>query len=85
MEKILSARRSANGCKSGSRFVFDPTMGALIVQADLRLKIREAIRREVCRMKLHLYLTQARLYFELLCLKMRHAPLSVCGQFSGYF
>jgi len=83
-KEVRMSRAAPDGSQYRSRFVLNPATGALEIPPDLRLKARKAIIREVRRMKLRLYLTQARLYFELLFLKAKSATLSMPGQFSGY-
>jgi hypothetical protein len=83
-EKIFVASAAANRDQSGSRFVFDPTTGALIVSPDLYLKICNAFTREVCRMKLRLYRDLAGLYLSKFTLQSKGAVLCIARKFERY-
>jgi len=83
-EKIFVASAAANRDKSGSRFVFDPTTGALIVSPDLDLKICNAFAREVCRMKLRLYRDLAGFYLSKFALQSKGAVLCIARKFERY-
>jgi hypothetical protein len=83
-EKIFVASAAANRDQSGSRFVFDPTTGALIVSPDLDLKICNAFTREVCRMKLRLYRGLAGLYLSKFALQSKDAVLCIARKFERY-
>ena len=83
-EKIFVASAAANRDQSGSRFVFDPTTGALIVSPDLDLKICNAFTGEVCRMKLRLYRDLAGLYLSKFALQSKGAVLCIARKFERY-
>jgi hypothetical protein len=84
-EKVFSAGAPADRPQGGSRFMVDPTTGALIVSPELDLKIRKAILREVRRMKLRLYYSLACLYLHKFALESQSALLRVERYLGSYF
>jgi len=57
--------------------MFDPTMGTLIVGADLDAKICKAIRRAAYCIAFRMYLRLPGIYFRLLAVKCREARLHI--------
>ena len=68
-------------------FSLDPASGALEISSDLRLKARKALKAEVRRMKLRLYVELARLYLVKLALECACAMkrgVRNLGRYLGY-
>jgi hypothetical protein len=57
-KEIFLPRSSAHRAQSRTRFAFDPTTGALIVDPDLDLKIRKALLGEARSITRRLYLNR---------------------------
>jgi hypothetical protein len=83
VENIFSGN-AGEGYQCGSRFMLDPATGTLIVGAELDLKIRKAIMREVRRIKFRLYRKRAGLNCQELASQVLGSLLRIAGQCGGY-
>jgi hypothetical protein len=81
-EDVLS-RVAGDGAKRRSRFVLNPTTGALELPADLRLKVENALRTEAYRLQLRLYFHLPSLYLRKLGLQVRSAALKLLCKLAG--
>jgi hypothetical protein len=78
---------ATHGRKGGSFFVLDPTTGALVVEANLRSKFGNALRREARRLQFRLYLCQPAPYLLKFRLQALRTALQLAGKnaYSLYF
>jgi hypothetical protein len=83
-EKVLASSATSYRSEHRSRFVVNPTTGALEVPSDLRLKVIDAIRRDARRYQRRLYLRLPGLYLRKFVLQVRYAALSIASKFGGY-
>jgi hypothetical protein len=74
---------TAHGRKDGSFFLLDPAAGALVVEADLRLKIGNALRRQTRRLQFRLNLSQSGPYLPKFHLQARSAASQLAGKING--
>ena len=82
-KNVCAASAATDRPNFGLSAVSDPTCGALEMSPDLELKAREAISRELRRIKFRLYLSFLFLYFEKLSLQARHFCLRVLRKIAG--
>jgi hypothetical protein len=82
-EQVVSSI-AGDGRKRGTKFVVNPTTGALELPADLRLKVIKALRSEARRCQFRAYFRLPGLYLRKLGLQARYAGVSVFGHFLRY-
>jgi hypothetical protein len=83
-EKIYGANTAADSAHIGFALAFDPAVGTLEMSADLKLKARKAISRELRILKFRLYLSFLFLYFEKFSLQMRGFRLRLFRKIASY-
>src|SRR5689334_17109650 len=76
-KKILGPSPPSDRSKSGSRFVFDPATGALVVDSNLDLKIRKALSRATGQIEIRQQLCLHMLYFRYLEPEVRRTMLLI--------
>lgn len=75
-------RSGIDGRQAGTRFIRNPTTGALEVGPDLRLEVFRALKREIRLLKLQLYARYAFLKLSLFCLKAMRFLENVVRKFN---